>query len=199
MLLAFVFLLIGFGTKTGYFPCTPGCRMLTVKRRVRSAPALRRIAELRAVGADSLLHLICQAIGSDFPNRLLLIFGMCRLPWRHFSFWYSGTLSVCCVLQRGEHGAGRGGARHWRAVGIFAALLHILNHSLAKTLLSAVPAMYCSSTARAISTSSVDAQNHAIYRRAVWRRCAGAAGMPPFNIFLSEFMTITAGLHVITC
>ncbi len=155
MLLAFVFLLIGFGTKTGLFPCTPGCRMLTVKRRVRSAPCFRRIAELRAVGADSLLHHYLQAIGSDFPNRLLLIFGMLSVPWRHFSFWYSGTLSVCWRTQRGEHGAGRGGARHWRAAGNFAALLHILNHSLAKTLLFCGPAMYCSSTARAISTSSV--------------------------------------------
>lgn len=38
MLLAFVFVLIGFGTKTGLFPMHAGCRMLTVKRRVRSAP-----------------------------------------------------------------------------------------------------------------------------------------------------------------
>ncbi len=91
MLLAFVFVLIGFALKPGYSPCTPGCQMLTVKRESGQRPALRRIAELRAVGADRYYIIICQAIGSDFPNRLLPSSACCRLPWRHFSFWYRGT------------------------------------------------------------------------------------------------------------
>ena len=78
----------------------------------------------------------------------------------------------------------------------FAALLHILNHSLAKTLL------FCGSGnvllkvrhARS-STSSVGCSKSChlppcCLAAVRWR----LAGMPPFNIFLSEFMTVTAGL-----
>ncbi len=90
MLLAFVFVLIGLAPKPGYFPCTPGCRMLTVSTESGQRPALRRIAELRAVGLIRYYIIICQAIGSDFPNRFCSSSACCRLPWRHFSFWYSG-------------------------------------------------------------------------------------------------------------
>ncbi len=48
--------------------------------------------------------------------------------------------------------------------------------------------MYCSSTARGSQRRLWDAQNHAIYRRAVWggALALALAGMPPFNIFLSD-------------
>ncbi|MGC6745191.1 proton-conducting transporter membrane subunit [Escherichia coli] len=81
-------------------------------------------------------------------------------------------------------------------LGIFAALLHILNHSLAKTLLFCGSGNVLPQVRHARSQRRLwDAQNHAIYRRAVWRRCRWRwQGCRPFNIFLSEFMTITAGL-----
>lgn len=96
MLLAFVFVLIGFGTKTGLFP------MHAWLPDAHSEAPSPVSALLSAVLLNCALLvmiryyiIICQAIGSDFPNRLLLIFGMLSVAVAAFSFWYSGTLSVC--------------------------------------------------------------------------------------------------------
>ncbi|HBK1630086.1 TPA: hypothetical protein SLS87_000518 [Escherichia coli] len=77
MLLAFVFVLIGFGTKTGLFP------MHAWLPDAHSEAPSPVSALLSAVLLNCALLvmiryyiIICQAIGSDFPNRLLLIFGM---------------------------------------------------------------------------------------------------------------------------
>ncbi len=169
-------------------------RMLTVKRRVRSAPCSPPYCELRAVGADSLLHHYLPGHRHDFPNRLLLIFGMLSVAVAAFSFWYSGTLSVCWRTPAWRTGTGRGGARHWRAAGNFCCAAYTLNHSLAKTLLFCGSGNVRSSTARAISTSSAECSKSCHYRRAVWRRCAGAGRDAALQHFLSEFMTVTAGL-----
>lgn len=69
MLLAFVFVLIGFGTKTGLFPMhawLPDAHSEAPESGQR--PALRRIAELRAVGAYSLLHHYLPGHRQRFPQ-----------------------------------------------------------------------------------------------------------------------------------
>nr|AUN36629.1 hydrogenase-4 component F [uncultured bacterium] len=80
-------------------------------------------------------------------------------------------------------------------LGIFAALLHILNHSLAKTLL------FCGSGNVLLKYGTRDLNvvcgmlKIMPFTAVLFGGGALAlAGMPPFNIFLSEFMTITAGL-----
>lgn len=157
MLLAFVFVLIGFGTKTGLFP------MHAWLPDAHSEAPSPVSALLSAVLLNCALLvmiryyiIICQAIGSDFPNRLLLIFGMLSVAVAAFFILVQRDIKRLLAYSSVENmglvavALGIGGP-----LGIFAALLHTLNHSLAKTLLvSAVPAMYCSSTARAISTSS---------------------------------------------
>lgn len=80
-------------------------------------------------------------------------------------------------------------------LGILAALLHTLNHSLAKTLL------FCGSgnVLLKYGTRDMDAIT-GIMRVAplTGALLAGGAlalgGMPPFNMFLSEFMTVSAGI-----
>lgn len=132
MLLAFVFLLIGFGTKTGLFPMHA---WLPDTHSEAPSPVSALLSAVLLNCALLVLIryyiIICQAIGSDFPNRLLLIFGM---------------LSV--------------------AVAAFFILVQ-------------------RDIKRLLAYSSVE--NMGLVAVAL-------AGMPPFNIFLSEFMTITAGL-----
>ncbi len=96
MLLAFVFVLIGFGTKTGLFPMHA---WLPDAHSEAPSPVSALLSAVLLNCALLVLIryyiIICQAIGSDFPNRLLLIFGMLSVAVAAFSFWYSGTLSVC--------------------------------------------------------------------------------------------------------
>lgn len=80
-------------------------------------------------------------------------------------------------------------------LGIFAALLHTLNHSLAKTLL------FCGSGNVLLKYGTRDLNvvcgmlKIMPFTAVLFGGGALAlAGMPPFNIFLSEFMTVTAGL-----
>ncbi|STM81062.1 hydrogenase 4, membrane subunit HyfF [Escherichia coli] len=197
MLLAFVFVLIGFGTKTGLFP------MHAWLPDAHSEAPSPVSALLSAVLLNCALLvmiryyiIICQAIGSDFPNRLLLIFGMLSVAVAAFFILVQRDIKRLLAYSSVENmglvavALGIGGP-----LGIFAALLHTLTTVLAKRCCSAVPAMYCSSTARAISTSSAGCSKIMPFTAVLFGGGALAlAGMPPFNIFLSEFMTVTAGL-----
>lgn len=157
MLLAFVFVLIGFGTKTGLFPMHA---WLPDAHSEAPSPVSALLSAVLLNCALLVLIryyiIICQAIGSDFPNRLLLIFGMLSVAVAAFFILVQRDIKRLLAYSSVENmglvavALGIGGP-----LGIFAALLHTLNHSLAKRCCSAVPAMYCSSTARAISTSSV--------------------------------------------
>jgi len=80
-------------------------------------------------------------------------------------------------------------------LGILAALLHTLNHSLAKTLL------FCGSGNVLLKYGTRDMRAVTGMLRVIPFTAVllaggalGLGGMPPFNIFLSEFMTVTAGL-----
>ncbi len=142
--------------------------------------------------------IICQAIGSDFPNRLLLIFGMLSVAVAAFFILVQRDIKRLLAYSSVENMGlvavelGIGGP-----LGIFAALLHILNHSLAKTLL------FCGSGNVLLKYGTRDLNvvcgmlKIMPFTAVLFGGGALAlalAGMPPFNIFLSEFMTITAGL-----
>ena len=174
MLLAFVFVLIGFGTKTGLFPMHA---WLPDAHSEAPSPVSALLSAVLLNCALLVLIryyiIICQAIGSDFPNRLLLIFGMLSVAVAAFFILVQRDIKRLLAYSSVENmglvavALGIGGP-----LGIFAALLHTLNHSLAKTLL------FCGSGNVLLFGGGALA----------------LAGMPPFNIFLSEFMTVTAGL-----
>ncbi|HAI9880868.1 TPA: hydrogenase 4 subunit F [Escherichia coli] len=140
--------------------------------------------------------IICQAIGSDFPNRLLLIFGMLSVAVAAFFILVQRDIKRLLAYSSVENmglvavALGIGGP-----LGIFAALLHTLNHSLAKTLL------FCGSGNVLLKYGTRDLNvvcgmlKIMPFTAVLFGGGALAlAGMPPFNIFLSEFMTVTAGL-----
>lgn len=197
MLLAFVFVLIGFGTKTGLFP------MHAWLPDAHSEAPSPVSALLSAVLLNCALLvmiryyiIICQAIGSDFPNRLLLIFGMLSVAVAAFFILVQRDIKRLLAYSSVENmglvavALGIGGP-----LGIFAALLHTLNHSLAKTLL------FCGSGNVLLKYGTRDLNvvcgmlKIMPFTAVLFGGGALAlVGMPPFNIFLSEFMTVTAGL-----
>lgn len=137
MLLAFVFVLIGFGTKIGLFPMHA---WLPDAHSEAPSPVSALLSAVLLNCALLVLIryyvIICQSIGNDFPNKLLLIFGMLSVAVAAFFILVQRDMKRLLAYSSVENmglvavALGIGGP-----LGILAALLHTLNHSLAKTLL----------------------------------------------------------------
>ncbi|MFM2486881.1 hydrogenase 4 subunit F [Celerinatantimonas yamalensis] len=198
MKLAFIFVLIGFGTKTGLFP------MHAWLPDAHSEAASPTSALLSAVLLNCALlviirfHiLISAAIGTAYSSHLLLIFGFLSVAVAAFLILVQRDIKRLLAYSSVENmglialALGIGGP-----LGTLAAMLHTLNHSLAKTLL------FCGSGNVLLKYGSRDLN----VVKGVLRSMpltgvllAGGAlalgGMPPFNVFLSEFLTVTAGIR----
>ncbi|AOQ25171.1 NAD(P)H-quinone oxidoreductase subunit 2 [Moorella thermoacetica] len=197
MKLAFVFILLGFGTKAGLFPMhtwlpdahseapSPASAMLS---GVLLKCALFAIIRYYAIAL--------QVLGRSFPQTLLLIFGLLSVCVAAFFILVQNDIKRKLAYSSVEHigiittGLGVGGA-----LGIFAALLHAINHSITKSLL------FCASGNVVIKYGTRDSQKiRGLLKVAPFTGLmfmAGlltVAGSPPLNIFVSEFMTLTAGL-----
>ncbi|MCH1925121.1 hydrogenase 4 subunit F [Shewanella sp. C32] len=198
MHLAFIFILIGFGTKTGLFP------MHAWLPDAHSEAPSPTSALLSAVLLNCALLviiryaiLISAAIGPEFPQRLLLVFGLLSVAVAAFLILVQRDMKRLLAYSSVENmgliavALGIGGP-----LGIFAAMLHTLNHSLGKTLL------FCGSGNVLLKYGTRDMNAvKGLLRVAPLSGAllAGGAlalgGMPPFNLFLSEFMTVTAGIR----
>ncbi|MFQ6370192.1 hydrogenase 4 subunit F [Shewanella sp. YIC-542] len=198
MHLAFIFILIGFGTKTGLFP------MHAWLPDAHSEAPSPTSALLSAVLLNCALLvivryfiLISAAIGSEFPQRLLLVFGLLSVAVAAFLILVQRDMKRLLAYSSVENmgliavALGIGGP-----LGVLAAMLHTLNHSLAKTLL------FCGSGNVLLKYGTRDMT--AVKGLLKVAPLSGAllaggalalGGMPPFNIFLSEFMTVTAGIE----
>ncbi|MCV9878135.1 hydrogenase 4 subunit F [Brenneria izbisi] len=197
MHLAFIFILIGFGTKTGLFP------MHAWLPDAHSEAPSPTSALLSAVLLNCALLVIVRyyiivsaALGPEYPRQLLLVFGLLSVAVAAFLMLVQRDMKRLLAYSSVENmgliavALGIGGP-----LGIFAALLHTLNHSLAKTLL------FCGSgnVLLKYGTRDMDAVKGIMrVTPLTGALLAGGAlalgGMPPFNIFLSEFMTVSAGI-----
>ena len=197
MLLAFVFILIGFGTKTGLFPMHA---WLPDAHSEAPSPVSALLSAVLLNCALLVLIryyiIICHAIGSTFPNTLLMIFGLLSVAVAAFFILVQQDMKRLLAYSSVENmglvavALGIGGP-----LGILAALLHTMNHSLAKTLL------FCGSgnVLLKYGTRNLDVVCGMLKVMPFTAVLLGGGalalgGMPPFNIFLSEFMTVTAGL-----
>ncbi|VDZ74539.1 hydrogenase-4 component F [Atlantibacter hermannii] len=140
--------------------------------------------------------LISASIGPQFPNTLLIVFGMLSVAVAAFFILVQRDVKRLLAYSSVENmgliavAIGIGGP-----LGVLAGLLHTLNHSLAKALL------FCGSGNLLLKYGTRDLDVvRGMMRVAPFSAVllAGGAlalgGMPPFNVFLSEFMTVTAGL-----
>ncbi|NKI73515.1 hydrogenase 4 subunit F [Dickeya sp. CFBP 2040] len=198
MHLAFIFILIGFGTKTGLFPMhawLPDAHSEAPSPTSALLSAVLLNCALLVIVRYTIL--ISAAIGPEFPQRLLLVFGLLSVAVAALLILVQRDMKRLLAYSSVENmgliavALGIGGP-----LGILAALLHTLNHSLAKTLL------FCGSgnVLLKYGTRDMDAVKGILRVAPVTGALlAGGAlalsGMPPFNVFLSEFMTVTAGIH----
>ena len=197
MHLAFVFILIGFGTKTGLFPMHAWLPDAHSEAPSPTSALLSAVLLNCALLVILRFHIIItEAIGPQFPNTLLVVFGLLSVAVAAFFILVQQDVKRLLAYSSVENmgliavALGIGGP-----LGVLAALLHTLNHSLAKTLL------FCGSGNVLLKYGTRDL---GVVRGMLKLMpfsavlLAGGAlalgGMPPFNIFLSEFMTVTAGL-----
>ena len=198
MHLAFVFILIGFGTKCGLFP------MHTWLPDAHSEAPSPVSAILSAVLLNCAMLvvlryyvLVSKAVGESYPQTLLLVFGLITVAiaalFIIMQFDIKRLLAYSSVENMGliSFAFGLGGP-----LGVFAGLLHTINHSLAKTLL------FCASGNILLKYKTRDMNQV----RGLWRVAPISAvlfaggllalgGIPPFNVFVSEFSIVAAGIY----
>ncbi|KAB2903175.1 MAG: hydrogenase 4 subunit F [Anaerolineae bacterium] len=195
--MAFIFVLVGFGTKAGLFP------MHTWLPDAHSEAPSPISALLSGVLLNCALLVVFRfaaitnlVLGQDFVQNLFLVFGTLSIAAAAFFMYVQRDIKRLLAYSSMENiglivlAFGLGGS-----VGIFAGLLQAINHSLVKAL------MFCTTgniliKYRSRSLDQVKGLVQAIPFTSVLLIIGAFAlvGLPPFNIFVSKFFIVTAGL-----
>ena len=199
MRLAFVFVIIGFGTKAGLFPMHAWLPDAHSEAPSPVSALLSAVLLNCALLVILRMYLIVtRTLGPAFPQMLLMAFGLMSLAVAAFFIVSQGHMKRLLAYSSVENmglialGLGLGGP-----LGVFAALLHTINHSLAKALL------FCGSGNALLKYGTPDlGVVRGLLRSAPVTAVlfgAGAlalGGIPPFNVFFSEFLLVTAGIQL---
>jgi len=188
--LAFIFLVVGYGTKIGLVPMhswlpdahaeapSPVSAMLSA--------ALLNCAVYALMRYDAI---VAHAIGATFGHRLFIFFGAVSVLVAGLLMILQQDLKRLLAYSSVEHmgiiatGLGLGGF-----FGLYGALFHTFTHSIAKSLLF-FSAGYIRET---IGTSKISALK-GLARTLPWTSAAlvtglvAIVGLPPFGLFVSEF------------
>ena len=140
--------------------------------------------------------IVTRTVGSAFPQTLLLVFGFLSIAVAALFIIVQRDMKRMLAYSSVENmglialSLGIGGP-----LGVLAALFHTINHSFAKALL------FCGSgnVLLKYGTRDMDAVKGVLRVAPVTGFLLGAGalalgGMPPFNVFVSEFMIVTAGI-----
>ena len=197
MKLAFVFVLIGFGTKAGIFP------MYTWLPDTYSEAPSPVSVMLSGVLVNCSLFAILRfstivslALGPAFTEALLLIFGVLSLGTAVFFMLgqrdvnrllaYSSPENIGLILV----GFGLGGP-----LGVAAGLFQLLNHSLVKSMLFFLSGnILMKYRSRSLDVVKGLMQAAPLTSFFLLGGVFALVGVPPFNIFLSKFMIVSAGI-----
>jgi len=196
--LAFVFLLVGYGTKVGLAPLH---NWLPDAHAEGPAPVSAVLSGLLLnVALYAVIRckvLVEGSIGSALPSRILMGFGLLSTILGAFFLWRQRDIKRLFAYSSIEHmgiitfAFGMGGP-----IANFAALLHMTVHSLTKSSLffTAGHASQTAGTQRMDGIRGLAAINPAIG----WSLMLGSIailGMPPFGIFASEFLIFTTAMR----
>jgi hydrogenase-4 component F len=196
--LAFVFILIGYGTKAGLAPMHT---WLPDAHSEAPAPISALMSGvLLNVGLYALLRfkvVTDLAVGAEFASHLLLGIGLLSLAVAAVFLLtqrnYKRMLAYSSVEHIGIVCLGLGFGGYW---GVFGALLHLVNHALAKSLLFILSGNIL---LKYHTTEIRDVRG--LLRAAPWTGALFLAGtlaligLPPFAPFISEFIIFRAGLE----
>ena len=194
--LAFVFLVVGYGTKAGLAPMHT---WLPDAHSEAPAPVSALMSGvLLSVGVYALLRfkpVVDLAAGPAFARRILLALGLASMAVAALFLWTSQNFKRMLAYSSVEHigiaclGLGFGGA--W---GVTGALLHLANHALAKSALfllaGRIRAAYDSAEVLAVRGLMGPLPRTG---GAFLAAMLALMGLPPFGLFTSEVMIFGAG------
>jgi len=197
--LAFVFIVIGYGTKAGLAPMHT---WLPDAHSEAPAPISALMSGvLLNVGLYAMMRFKAvadAAVGQEFAARLLIGVGLLSLLVAAVFLVrqrnYKRMLAYSSVEHIGIICLGLGFGGYW---GVFGALLHIVNHALSKSLL-----FILSGNILLKYHSAEIHEVRGLLHAAPWTGALFLAGMfaliglPPFAPFISEFIIFRAGLEI---
>ena len=192
--LAFVFVIVGYGTKIGFVPMhswlpdahaeapTPISALLSA--------VLLNCAMYALMRYDAI---VSHTVGPAFSHTLLLIFGVLSMVVAGLLILVQSNLKRLMAYSSIEHmgiiaiGLGLGGP-----LGLFGALLHTFNHSVGKSLLffSAGSIRHNLGTLRMDEIRGISRTMPQTSAALVVGSLA-IAGLPPFSLFISEFAILS--------
>src|SRR6266508_1302451 len=193
--LAFVFILIGYGTKAGLAPMhtwlpdahsEAPAALSAMMSGVLLAVALYAIVRWRAV--------VTAAVGSQFPNRLLIGLGLLSLAIAALSLVIQRQYKRLLAYSSIEHTGLMCLGLALGPLGVFASMLHLVNHTIAKSMM-----FFVSGRILDRYGSPEIGRVSGLLRVMPWTVGLFAAGMisllglPPFGMFLSKFTLVRAG------
>ncbi len=193
--LAFVFILIGYGTKAGLAPMHTW--LPDAHSEAPSALSAMMSGVLLAVALYAIVRwkaVVTAAVGHQFPNRLLIGLGLLSLAIAALSLVIQRQYKRLLAYSSIEHTGLMCLGLALGPLGVFASMLHLVNHTLAKSMMFFVSGRildrYGSPDIGCVS---------GLLRVMPWTGGLFAAGMiallglPPFGMFLSKFALVRAG------
>lgn len=194
--LAFIFVLVGYGTKMGLAPMHTWLPDAHSQAPAPVSAMLSGVLLNCALYGILRLHLITsKTLGIDFSANLLLIFGLLSiavsLPFILVQHDFKRMLAYSSIEHMGiiATAIGIGGK-----LGLYGAFLHMLNHAITKSSMFFV----AGNITQKYRTKKIGKITGAVTAMPVSGPallvCTFAlAGAPPFNMFLSEFAIISSG------
>lgn len=194
--LAFIFVLVGYGTKVGLAPMHTWLPDAHSQAPAPVSAMLSGVLLNCALYGILRFHLIAsKSLGTDFSANLLLIFGLLSiavsLPFILVQHDFKRLLAYSSIEHMGIIAAaiGFGGK-----LGLYGAFLHMLNHAVTKSSMFLV----AGNVTQKYRTKKIGRIKGAVRTMPVTGPvlllCTFAlAGVPPFNMFLSEFAIISSG------
>jgi hydrogenase-4 component F len=194
--IAYVFVLVGLGTKAGLAPMHTWLPDAHGEAPTPVSALLSGVLLNCAIYGVLRFNIIASGtLGPGLPSELLILLGLLSMGVAAASIYFQKDMKRMLAYSSVEHmgivslSVGFGGF-----IGLFAALLHVVNHAIAKPLM-----FFASGTVSQRYETKVMAEIKGVIKT---MPVTGAlllvgglaiAGMPPFNIFLSEFLVMTSG------
>lgn len=193
--LAFIFIVVGYGTKVGLAPMHS---WLPEAYSEAPAPVVAMLAGvLETVAVYALLRskaIVDQALPEHYTGNLLLLFGLLSFVVAALFILIQHDYKRLFAYSSIEHmGIAMAGFGVGGVAGTFGGLFHLLNHALAKSL-----AFFSAGNVhRRFGTREIKDVRGLLTVQpitAIAMLVAGLAlvGMPPFSMFLSEMMVVSA-------
>ncbi|HSA97849.1 MAG TPA: proton-conducting transporter membrane subunit, partial [Candidatus Nitrosotenuis sp.] len=194
--IAFVFVLVGLGTKAGLAPMHTWLPDAHSEAPTPVSALLSGVLLNCAMYGIIRFHMISSAgMGSGFSGELLIILGVMSMGIAAVSIYFQKDMKRLLAFSSIEHmgiisiAMGFGGF-----LGIYGGMLHMINHSIAKPLM-----FFASGTisqkyeTKAISKIKGVTKTMPITGALFLIGGLAIIGLPPFSIFFSEFFVLSSG------